>query len=555
MGDDVNDETSPGADEPGEAAGANADISDAVVEPAVDEILSDDVIEGDFTIEDQIADDPILSSLMAERDQFKDIALRLQADFDNYRKRVAGQQVDEVARATGKMAESLLPVLDACEAAFIQHPAAIEPLFNLLLGELRKQGLEALNLLDQPFDPSVADAVLHEPGDGGEAVVAEVLRSGYTWKGKVLRPAMVKVRGEKDYYHTLGVVESASAKDITKTYRKLARELHPDANPGNAAAEERFKDVSAAYDVLGDEVKRKEYDEVRRLGPMGGGGPGGFSFNAGEAGLGDLIGNMFGGRRSRGGAASGVGPQRGQDIEATLNLAFEDAATGLETSLHLTAGAQCSTCAGSGAKPGTSPRVCSGCGGRGVVDDNQGFFSFSSPCRSCQGAGTSIEYPCGTCRGSGIEQRPREVKVRIPAGVADAQRIRIKGRGTPGRNGGPPGDLFVTCQVQPHRLFCRDGNNLTLRVPITFAEAALGGVIQVPTLDGSTVGLRIKPGTQSGTRHRVTGRGIATTSSTADLIVTVDVVVPTTLTDDEREAIEQFASANTSSPRAHLGAS
>jgi molecular chaperone DnaJ len=365
---------------------------------------------------------------------------------------------------------------------------------------------------------------------------------------------------DKDFYRTLGVAETAAPKEITKAYRKLARELHPDANPGNPSAEERFKEVSAAYDVLGDETKRKEYDEVRRLGPMGGGagGPGGFTFNAGEAGLGDLFGGMFGNgaggaRRSRSGAASGVGPQRGQDIEATLNLVFEDAARGIETSLHLTAGAQCSTCSGSGAKPGTSPRVCAACAGRGVVDDNQGFFSFSSPCRSCQGTGATIEYPCGTCRGSGIEQRPREVKVRIPAGVSNGQRIRIKGRGTPGRNGGPAGDLYVTCQVEPHRLFGRDGNNLTLRVPITFAEAALGAVIQVPTLEGPTVGLRLKPGTQSGSRHRVGGKGISTANTAADLIVTVEVLVPTTLSDAEREAIDQLATVTTSSPRAHLG--
>jgi molecular chaperone DnaJ len=364
---------------------------------------------------------------------------------------------------------------------------------------------------------------------------------------------------EKDFYRTLGVAESAPAKEITKAYRKLARELHPDANPGNASAEERFKEVSAAYDVLGDDTKRKEYDEVRRLGPMmggGGGGPGGFTFNAGDAGLGDLLGGMFGGGRRRGGAGpSGVGPQRGQDIEATLNLVFEDAAHGIETSLHLTAGAQCSTCSGSGAKPGTSPRVCATCSGRGVVDDNQGFFSFSSPCRACQGSGAVIESPCGTCRGSGIEQRPREVKVRIPAGVSDGQRIRIKGRGTPGRNGGPAGDLYVTCQVQPHRIFGRDGNHLTLRVPVTFAEATLGAVIQVPTLEGPFVSLRLKAGTQPGTRHRVAGRGIATARDTGDLIVTVDLQVPTTLTDAERVAIEQLAAATTASPRAFLGGS
>ena len=264
---------------------------------------------------------------------------------------------------------------------------------------------------------------------------------------------------EKDYYKVLGVKEDAAPKDITKAYRKLARELHPDKNPGDAVSEERFKEVSAAYDVLGDETKRQEYDEVRRLGPMGGGGmgggPGGFTFNVGDmqggGGIGDLLGQMFG-RGGRGGrAASGVGPQRGADVSAELTLDFADAVRGLTTTLFLTADAQCSTCHGSGAKPGTSPKVCSNCGGRGVVDDNQGMFSFSSPCRVCQGRGVVVEHACPTCRGSGIERRPREVQARIPAGVADGQTIRLKGRGSPGRNGGPAGDLLVEIKVTPHR--------------------------------------------------------------------------------------------------------
>ena len=350
---------------------------------------------------------------------------------------------------------------------------------------------------------------------------------------------------EKDYYKVLGVAQTATPKEITKAYRKLARENHPDAKPGDDAAEERFKDISAAYDVLNDEAKRTEYDEVRRLGPMqgmrGGGGPGGFTFNPGEAGLGDLLGGMFGGGGRRRGGAAGVGPQRGADVEATLTLSFEDAAHGLETTLHLTSDAQCSTCGGSGARPGTTPRVCGLCGGRGVVDDNQGFFSLSSPCRGCQGTGRVVENPCSTCRGGGIEQRPREVKVRIPAGVADGQKIRLKGRGAPGRSGGPAGDLLVECHVTGHPRFGRDGQNLTIRVPVTFAELALGGEIQAPTLSGPSVTLRLKPGTPSGSRHRVRGKGIETTKTTGDLIVTVEVVVPTTLGPEERAAIEEFA--------------
>lgn len=363
---------------------------------------------------------------------------------------------------------------------------------------------------------------------------------------------------EKDYYKVLGVAADASQKEITKAYRKLARQNHPDQNPGDTAAEDRFKEVSAAYDVLGDEAKRKEYDEVRRLGPMAGGasggGPGGFSFNVGDmqgGDIGDLLGQMFGGAGSRArGGRSGVGPQRGADLTAQLNLDFEDAATGLTTTLYLTSDAQCSTCSGSGAKPGTSPTVCGVCGGRGVIDDNQGLFSFSSPCRNCQGRGSVITDPCPTCRGSGVERRPREVKARIPAGVSDGQTIRLPGRGAPGRNGGPAGDLLVEITVRPHERFGRAGRNLTVTVPITFPQAALGSEIEVPTLDGSTVTLRLRPGTQSGSRHRVKGKGLTTSSKrtgtvTGDLIVTVEIAVPTELTAEERAAIEQLAAAST----------
>ncbi len=369
---------------------------------------------------------------------------------------------------------------------------------------------------------------------------------------------------EKDYYQVLGVAADASQKDITKAYRKLARELHPDQNPGNAVAEERFKEVSAAYDVLSDEAKRKEYDEVRRLGPMaggfGGGGPGGFSFNVGDVADGDisdLLGQMFGrgrGRSAGGRAGSGVGPQRGADVTAHLTLDFEDAVRGIETTLYLTSDAQCSTCQGSGAKPGTQPTRCGVCGGRGVVDDNQGLFSFSSPCRACQGRGSVSTDPCPTCRGSGVERRPREVRARIPAGVSDGQTIRLKGRGAPGRNGGPAGDLLVEIAVTPHTRFGRSGNNLTITVPVSFPEAALGAVIDVPTLDGGPVALRIKPGTQGGSRHRVKGKGIATSSrrdgaNVGDLIVTVEVQVPTELTDEQRAAIQQLAATTTVDPR------
>ncbi len=368
---------------------------------------------------------------------------------------------------------------------------------------------------------------------------------------------------EKDYYKTLGVEQSATAKEITKAYRKLARDLHPDKNPGNAVAEEKFKEVASAYDVLGDDAKRKEYDEVRTMGPMAGmggrgaPGAGGFTFNVDDmgGGIGDLFGNMFGrgGQgRGRGGASSGVGPRRGADITAQLTVDFKDSVSGITTTLFLTTDAQCSTCNGSGARPGTSPSACSACGGRGVVDDNQGMFSFSTPCRVCGGQGVRIEDPCPTCRGSGVEKRQREVKTRIPAGVKDGQTIRLKGRGGPGRNGGPAGDLLVELKVMPHPLFGRSGDNLTVTVPVTYPEAALGGDIDVPTLDGTSVTLRLRPGTQTGSRHRVKGKGIETKHHTGDLIVTVNVQVPTDLSNEQRAAIEQLAAATTVNPRNSL---
>ena len=368
---------------------------------------------------------------------------------------------------------------------------------------------------------------------------------------------------EKDYYKALGVSESASQKDITKAYRKLARQHHPDTNQGDVKAEERFKEISAAYDVLGDAEKRKEYDEVRRLGPMAsgfgpgpgaGGGPQGFTFMGDSADINDLLGGLFGRvrRGGRGGGGGGAGPQRGADLEADLTLAFEDAARGLTTSLYLTSDAACSTCSGTGARPGTHATVCPVCDGRGVLDDNQGLFSLSSPCRNCGGLGHVIEDPCPTCRGTGVERREREVKVRIPSGVDDGQRIRLKGRGGPGRNGGPPGDLYVTAKVMPHKVFGRKGLDLTLRVPVTYPEAALGAQVEVPTLDGGPVKLKINPSVPLSKPRRVKGKGVSNGKSTGDLLVTFEVAVPARLSAAERKAIEELAKASDESPRAHL---
>jgi len=387
---------------------------------------------------------------------------------------------------------------------------------------------------------------------------------------------------EKDYYKVLGVPEAATEDQIRRAYRKLAKQHHPDTNPGS---EERFKEISAAHDVLADAAKRKEYDEIRRLGPManafrgpgagarggapGAGGAGGpFTFTTDD--LGDILGGLFGRFRDPGGPRAGgapgaggpggrpggstAGPQRGADLEAQLHLSFNEAVNGVTTTVNVTSESTCSVCHGSGAAPGTTPTICPDCSGRGVLDDNQGLFSFSRPCPRCAGRGMVVEAPCPQCRGRGVELRPRQVKVRVPAGVDDGQRIRLKGRGGAGRNGGPHGDLYVVVGVASHPLFGRKGRDLTLTVPVTFAEAALGADITVPTLDQPVV-LKIPPGTRSGRTFRVRGRGVDNAKSVGDLLVTVEVAVPTKLTSAEREAIEALSAASKESPRAHWGVS
>lgn len=353
---------------------------------------------------------------------------------------------------------------------------------------------------------------------------------------------------EKDYYKVLGIGESATAKEITRAYRKLAKEHHPDANPGS---EERFKEISAAYDVLGDDAKRKEYDEVRRLGPMAGGfgGSGGGGFGGGPTfrtedlgDLGGLLGGLFGaGRWSR-----NRGPQRGADLEAGLHLAFADAVTGVETTVNLPSDVMCGTCRGSGAAPGTSRLNCVRCGGSGQLNDDQGPFSLSKICTDCQGRGQTIATPCPNCHGSGHEHSTRKVKVRIPAGVEDGQRIRVKGRGAPGEGTAPAGDLYVVVHVAHDARFGRRGRNLTSVAKVSFAEATLGTQITVPTLDES-VTLKVPAGTQPGTQLRLKGRGVPAQGKAhptpGDLFVKIEVEVPRDLTDAQREALERFHDA------------
>jgi molecular chaperone DnaJ len=364
---------------------------------------------------------------------------------------------------------------------------------------------------------------------------------------------------DTDYYKVLGVASGATEKEITRSYRKLAKQYHPDANPGS---EDKFKQIASAYDVLGDADKRKEYDEVRRLGSLGrgiggfgrggaSGQPGSFSFRIDD--IGDIFGNLFGGGKARTqGSTPWTSARRGQDIEAELHLPFNEAIDGAVTSVNVVTGVVCHTCGGSGSKPGSLPITCPRCGGTGTLNDNQGMFSLASPCPECHGRGLKVVDPCPTCDGSGAERRQRQVKVRIPAGVEDGQRIRVKGRGEPGENGGPPGDLYVVVHVAKHALFGRKGRNLTLHVPMSFSEATLGADITVPSLDG-TVTLRIPPGTPSGKTFRVKGRGVKSGASKGDLLVSVNVAIPSEVTEDQREAIEALARATPESPREHLG--
>ncbi len=364
---------------------------------------------------------------------------------------------------------------------------------------------------------------------------------------------------EKDYYQVLGVASTATDKEITRAYRKLAKQYHPDTNPGS---EDRFKEISAAYDVLGDSGRRKEYDEVRRVGPMAGGfgspgpqGAGNGTFRVDDMGdLGDLFGGIFGGRSTR---RRGRAPQRGADVETELHLAFEDAVRGVTASVNVAEDSRCRTCNGSGAAPGTESHVCDRCGGRGTLDDNQGLFSLSTICPKCNGRGTVVDTPCPTCHGTGTERRARQVKVRIPPGVEDGQRIRVKGRGAAGQANGPAGDLYVVVRVGSHSVFGRRGRNLTVQVPVTYPEAVLGTTVTVPTLD-EPVTLRIPPGTGPGTTLRVRGRGVPAGAGKngtkpGDLMVKVDVVVPKELSDEQRAAVESLAEVTDAAPREHLG--
>jgi molecular chaperone DnaJ len=352
-------------------------------------------------------------------------------------------------------------------------------------------------------------------------------------------------------YQVLGVPKTATDDDIKKAYRKLARENHPDANQGDAAAEERFKEIQGAYDTLSDAEKRKQYDTFGANGPRGRGrpGPGGFGYE--NVDLSDLLG-QFGGIFGRGGGGRRGRPQpeRGADLESRVRLSFEDALTGAQVRVPVEIDAACHTCHGTGAEPGTSPVTCPQCGGSGTVSDSHGLFALSQPCPRCRGNGVIVEKPCKTCRGTGRERVTKRYAVKIPAGAKDGTRVRLKGKGEPGVSGGPAGDLFVVVSVEPSPLYERRDADLVLDVPVTYPEAALGATVEIPTPEGP-VNLKVPAGTESGKLLRVKGRGAPKLKGggKGDLLARVKVTVPQKLTKAEREALEGYDKVLRERPR------
>ena len=365
----------------------------------------------------------------------------------------------------------------------------------------------------------------------------------------------------KDYYEILGVDKGASADDIKKAFRRLARKHHPDTG----GTEEKFKEINEAYEVLSDPEKRQQYDQFGQYfgGNMppgaGPGGPGGYQYTNVDLGdLGDLFGNLFGGA-AQGGGFGGFGRQttqahRGRDLTYEVTLSFEDALKGTSTKVEVQRDEQCGTCHGSGAKPGTSPKTCPTCNGTGTVSQPQGVFGFSRPCPRCAGRGTIIEEPCPTCRGRGRVVRVKPITVNIPAGVTDGGKIRFKGKGEPGTNGGPAGDLYVVTHAQPHPFFKRDGADVVLDLPVTVVEASLGTEVTVPTPDGGKVKLKIPEGTQDGKVMRLAGKGAPKLkgSGRGDLKVRVKVVVPQKLSAEQKELLRRFESSRGDEVRAHI---
>jgi molecular chaperone DnaJ len=352
----------------------------------------------------------------------------------------------------------------------------------------------------------------------------------------------------KTLYDTLGVSKGASADEIKRAYRKLARRHHPDANPGDQAAEERFKEVQHAYDVLSDPEKRKAYDRFGDANGRVGAGPGGVNVDLGDfdlGDLGDLFGGLFGGLGGRGrGGTRGREAVRGTDVETQVHLSFEDSLRGTEVKVPVELTVACSECGGTGAQPGTAPVICPECNGRGVKAESQGLFALSQPCPRCRGNGTVIEKPCAKCHGSGRERKIRTYTVKIKPGVKDGTKIRLKGKGEPGANGGPAGDLLVVTRVEPSPVYERRGDDLVVNVPVSYPTAALGGSVQVPTPEGA-VSLKIPAGTEDGKLLRIKGRGAPKLqgSGKGDVLARIRIQVPKRMNKRERELLEELQKA------------
>jgi molecular chaperone DnaJ len=368
---------------------------------------------------------------------------------------------------------------------------------------------------------------------------------------------------QRDPYGVLGVDRKATQDDIKKAYRKLARQYHPDRNPDDPKAEERFKEIQSAYDIVGDPDKRKQYDRggiffgSGRPGAGGGaGGQGGFGgFEAG--GFGDILSNLFGGAKGGGTGPAGARRARGErgaDLEAEVAITFEQAIEGTQVPLSVMASTACGTCGGTGAKPGTAPKVCPRCQGRGLESQGQGLFSISQPCTRCNGAGTIIEDPCPTCAGEGAVRTTKRYRVNIPPGVREGSRVRLAGKGEPGRNGGPSGDLFVITHVQDNPVFRRKGDNVEVEVPLTIPEAIRGAEVEVPTLHGSKR-LRVPAGTHHGTVQRLRGEGppkLGSTASRGDIHYRFVIDVPASLNSEQSEVVEKLSQVMNGNPRAKL---
>ena len=357
----------------------------------------------------------------------------------------------------------------------------------------------------------------------------------------------------KNPYEVLGVAKSATDDEIKKAYRKLARKYHPDRNPGDSRAEERFKEVQGAYSTLSDPQKRREYDSSGGIFGGGFAGGGGFDPGAFRGGVGDIIYDLFNRGGPAGGGAQRSAGERGRDLETDVHVSFEQAMEGAQVPVSVAVAAPCPTCHGTGAKPGTVPKVCSRCHGRGVEAESQGLFSISQPCRLCGGTGTEITDPCATCSGSGVTRQVKRYRVNIPGGVKDGSRVRLAGKGEPGRRGGPPGDLYVVTRVTDSDLFRRKGDNLEVEVPVTIPEAIRGATIEVPTLNG-TKRIRVPPGTQHGTVQRLRGEGPPRLGGKGrgDIHYRLAIDVPRTLSSEQREVVDELATVIDDNPRENL---